>query len=294
MSHYLGIPTFATKLETIKWVVANKKELISVKKAAIKHCEPYTTSLTINKRSAFKADNSTNDTDDVIRRTIVGNTYYWMDSHEDVHVSNNFAKSIKESKGRIFHRHDHINQVTAKVGRFDKVYEESIKWSDLGVNKTGKTEAIMADSDIMRVYNESVFQQYKDGDIDQHSVGMYYVKLDVAANDPSSKEEYKNWLEVYPKLGNPEKADEAGYMFIVREARLIEISAVTNGSNSLTPTLEAKTIEALEAENKELQDELKELKGLKEEPTPVTLEEIEPLPLNSTQLLHGLLKQFKK
>jgi hypothetical protein len=66
---------------------------------------------------------------------------------------------------------------------------------------------------------------------------MQYVRMDLAVNDDEYKDEFKTWQEVYPLLGNPEEADKDGYFWAVREAKLIEVSAVLLGSNVLTPTL---------------------------------------------------------
>ncbi|HPZ10702.1 MAG TPA: hypothetical protein PL110_21610, partial [Candidatus Eremiobacteraeota bacterium] len=41
-------------------------------------------------------------------------------------------------------------------------------------------------------------------------------------------------------------ADERGYFWVVKEAKIIEGSAVVMGSNSATPTLENKEFEAVE------------------------------------------------
>ena len=182
------------------------------------------------------------DTPDVIKRTVVGNTYNWLDSHGDVHLDGTFGKSISErgEKGKIWHLHDHEQKVTAKVGKPDKVYEQTVKWTDLGIEKAGTTTAVMMDSNIMKAYNSLMFQEYKDGNIDQHSVGMYYVKLDLAVNDPEFKEEFSEWENHIDKIGNKERAEELGYFWAVKEAKLIEISAVLEGSNELTPTIEAK------------------------------------------------------
>tara|TARA_R110000796_G_scaffold182986_1_gene299474 strand:- start:192 stop:557 length:366 start_codon:yes stop_codon:yes gene_type:complete len=92
----------------------------------------------------------------------------------------------------------------------------------------------------MKEYNSKVFNEYKSGRITQHSVGMQYVKMDLAVNDEEYEEEYKVWKDNIDNLGNSEQANEKGYFWFVREAKLIEISAVLLGSNSLTPTLENK------------------------------------------------------
>jgi len=65
---------------------------------------------------------------------------------------------------------------------------------------------------------------------------MYYLIIDLAVNDPESEQEFKMWTEIFPKLGNQEAALERGYFWVIREAKLIEGSAVIAGSNSLTPT----------------------------------------------------------
>jgi len=125
------------------------------------------------------------------------------------------------------------------------VYEQEVKWSDLGVNKAGKTTVLMMDSDIKRKMNERIFDEYKDSAIDQHSVGMYYVKIFLAMN--SDEPEHAQYKETYDKyidrIGNREEVEKKGYFYAVLEAKLIEISAVLEGSNELTPTLDVKGIE---------------------------------------------------
>lgn len=235
---------FKTLKERNKYLIDNQKEIISLKKANLKVCDPYLFALKdvepiSIKAEAFSQENK--DTDDIIYRTIVGNCYLWMDSHEDVHMKNCFKASLAQKEAsRIAHLHDHIHQVTAKVGKFLEVYEDAIKWSDLGVPKDGKTQALLGYSEIQKEMNESVFRQYKNGDIDQHSVGMRYISVKFALNDKDYPEAYAEWNKVYPTLGNPEKADEIGYFYCVYEAGLIEISCVLNGSNELTPTMPVK------------------------------------------------------
>lgn len=221
------------KSELIAYLIKNKLELIDLKKSAIKYADA-TGGLVPSSGLVSKAIANAEDTPDLIHRTIVGNTYNWMDSHDDVHVDNTFAQSTKDRNGRIWHRHDHLNQLTAKVGKFSQVYEQVVNWSDLGVNKLGQTTALLGDSAIKRAYNPLIFDSYKDGEIDQHSVGMQYVKIALAVNNPDDKEGFENWNKYIGRLGNPEKAIEKGYFWPVREAKLIEISCVTEGSNELT------------------------------------------------------------
>ncbi|HKZ36113.1 MAG TPA: hypothetical protein VJ184_00580, partial [Chryseolinea sp.] len=104
------------------------------------------------------------------------------------------------------------------------------------------------DSNIIKEYNPIVFGQYLSKEVNQHSVGMVYVKLDLAVNDSEMKDEYVQWNKYINLIGNKEKAIEQGYFWAVKEAKLIEISAVLAGSNELTPTLDNKIKELLTLE----------------------------------------------
>lgn len=235
---------FQSKQEAIKYMVEHKSELIEMKKSAVKFTDAFQMSAAICDKAlgAQKAMHTStkNDTETTIERTIIGNTYNWMDSHQDVHLDGTFSKSISERKDKIFHLHDHEYKVIAKVGKPIDVYEKQVKWRDLGIDKDGSTTSLMMDSQIRKDMNNMIFNEYKDGQVDQHSVGMYYVKLDLAVNDPDYEKEYKEWVNAIDKIGNREKAEENGYFWSVKEAKLIEISAVLRGSNELTPTIEAK------------------------------------------------------
>ena len=219
----------------IKEIIEQKDALIKLKKAATKFTDGWSTP---TNGSVNKAIHKATDAD-TLAKTIVGNTYNWMDSHEDVHVKGCFSKSIKESK-KTFHLHDHEFKITSQVGDISKVYEDDLSWSTFGVGKKGKTTALLADTDIQKSYNPIIFNEYNTGKIDQHSVGMQYVKIELAVNDDEYPDEFKAWNEIFPLLGNQDVALDKGYFWIVRECKLIEISAVLMGSNSLTPTLENK------------------------------------------------------
>lgn len=214
-------------------LVQNKAQHIALKKAEIKTVKGGLSSLVKSNKGALKGiyKNDANE----LERTIVGNTYYWMDSHDDVHAKSCFLKSTKETKA--FHLHDHEFKITSKVGEPINTYEQEVAWKDLGVDKSGMTEALFMDTKVLREYNSQVFNAYKNNQINQHSVGMQYVKIDLAVNDSEYKEEFAVWQNNIDKLGNPERAEEKGFFWLVREAKLIEISAVLLGSNEITPTL---------------------------------------------------------
>lgn len=235
----IDLKDFKTKKELFNHLVKHKDEIIDIKKNAIKHADPILLSnIDGNTVKALSTEFKDDLENGIIKRSIIGNTYNWLDSHGDVHVKNTFAKSIKERGDKVKHFHDHEQKISAKVGEIEKVYEKEVKWTDLGVNKKGNTIILVADTNIEKDYNVSVYNQYLKGKIDQHSVGMYYVKIDLAINDEDYPQEKAVFDTYIDGIGNKEQAIEQGYFFAVSEAKLIEISAVTEGSNSLTPTIE--------------------------------------------------------
>jgi hypothetical protein len=217
----------------IKELIERKSELIALKKAEIKTVKGGLSALIQSNVTKGVHENGENS----LKRTIIGNTYNWMDSHDDVHAKGVFTKTIKERGNQIFHLHDHEFKLTSKIGEPLKVYEDMVAWKDLGVDKAGETQALFMDSEILKSYNERIFTEYKNGKINQHSVGMQYVKIDLAVKDEEYEEEHKIWLDNIDQIGNRELAEQKGYFWLVREAKLVEISAVLMGSNTLTPTI---------------------------------------------------------
>lgn len=229
---------------TLEEILKNKQEAINIKKTAFKHSD-------VVNNHIIKEDNENvtkmlldgEEQDNVVK--VIANTYYWLDSHGDVHVKGCFTKSIKENQGKIFHFDNHEHSFNSKVGNVKSIKEVNVNWSDLGVSKDGKTICIIGETELVEDYNCQVYDAYKNNEINQHSVGMQYVNLQIAVNQPQEVEAYKLWNEIYPLLGNPETADKLGYFWVVKEAKLKEYSCVLwQGSNSLTPTV--KDIDAVD------------------------------------------------
>lgn len=236
----INLPDFSSQKYLFDYLIKHEAEIVDLKKSEIKQADSVDFNYT-ERSETFKSAvgvSRANDTETEINRTIVGNTYLWMDSHDDVHLENIFSNSIKQkTAARINHLHDHKNQLDARIGKFSKVYEPNLAWTDLGVNRPGETQALLADSAIKSALNKKIFGMYKADEIDQHSVGMRYITVDLALNDPNSPKQYALWSSILPKMGNPERATKKGYFWAVKEAALSEISAVLNGSNEITQTL---------------------------------------------------------
>lgn len=127
-----------------------------------------------------------------------------------------------------------------------------IKRSDSGLLSLGdatknigsavESEVLKFTSRIFRHKNKARFDDYLKGEVDEHSVGMQYVKLTFALNDPEYKEDYAEFEKYIDAIYNKDEAVESGYFFPILEAKLIEGSSVVFGSNSITPTLSVKVI----------------------------------------------------
>ena len=141
-------------MDKIKDLVENKELHIAKKKSETKHCKG-SLNATLSTDTALKGLYS--NSEDKLERTIIGNTYLWMDSHDDVHAKGCFAKSIKERQNKIFHLHDHKFERTAKVGNPQSIYEKDITWKELGIAKTGNTQALHMDTEIIKSYNSQIF-----------------------------------------------------------------------------------------------------------------------------------------
>jgi hypothetical protein len=233
---------FESKEELFRELVANKKQLISLKKSVTKEADAvsYGYVENISKNNVNKAIASA-DLPNTLDVKVVINTTNFLDSHGDVHVNGIWNKSISDNK-TFLHLQEHERDFDKVISDNAKGYVQSMTWKQLGLPYEGKTEALIFESTIDRLRNGFMLKQYANGWVKNHSVGMRYVQLELAINSEADYDkEYKDlWDEYYPVIANKEVADERGYFWLVKEAKIVEGSAVVRGSNSATPTLEMK------------------------------------------------------
>lgn len=254
---------FATKEELFAELKREKKNIISLKKSVIKNADAFcygvSTIIGENKDySAIKEDmNSQNGIPDSLDVKVVINTTNFLDSHGDVHINGIWNKSIKDNK-TFLHLQEHEREFDKVISDSAKGYVKNMSWSELGLPYQGTTEALIFESKILKKRNEFMLNQYANGWVKNHSVGMRYVNMDIAINSEAEwdKDEKANWDKYYPLIANKDVADERGYFWIVTEAKIIEGSAVVMGSNSATPTLENKEQPSREKELEPSEDTL--------------------------------------
>jgi hypothetical protein len=236
----MDIPEFGTRKELFNFLVKNKETLIAQKKAVIKKgdvivLQPSIITLKdeVNKDSNYQINPGD------VRVKVIINTTNLMDSHKDVHYPGIWAKSLRENKN-IMHIQEHTMSFESIIAdRKDLLaYTKTYTFMELGFNLPGTTEALVFESLIKSERNQFMADQYRKGYVTNHSVGMQYVNLVMAINDKDYGAEYEAWEKYYPDIANKDEADNTGYFWIVKEAKVIEGSAVVIGSNYATPTIE--------------------------------------------------------
>lgn len=233
--------------ELFDFLVANKSQLISQKKEFPKRTDAVQSDVSFFYNTNGKAEKTAigNIPADAssIRAKFVANTALWFDSQRDVLLPDCWKKTIKDGNGRL-HLRDHIFEEEAEVGDVVNIFSQDISLVELGLNRTGLTQSLIYESDVIKEYNERVFNKYRKGKINQHSISLSYVKIFLAVNDEDYKEEFATWNKYINQIINRNDAEDVGYFWAVPEIKLIEASAVLLGANILTPTLSVNSTDS--------------------------------------------------
>jgi len=237
----LNIPEFKEKKELFDFLIENKATLEAQKKAETKHADSFSYSLHYfdKQTKSFKAEpNNEPENGEELKVRVVINTTKILDSHFDVHIDGLWKKSLSENKNILFLQEHEM--------KFDKIisdqseikaFVQNYTWNQLGFDYQGSTQALVFDATINKSRNEFMFKQYAKGFVKNHSVGMRYVQIVMAIDNPDYGAEFEAWEKYYPMIVNQEDADNRGYFWAVKEAKIIEGSAVLLGSNIATPTI---------------------------------------------------------
>lgn len=237
---------FDTKEKLFAHLKANKAMLLAEKKATIKQADAvsfvgqsfeYTHGETTTKAEVVTLADPTGP----IKVTSVINTTNILDSHGDVHIPGIWKRSLANTKQHWLIKEHNFN--------FDNVISDNvtatartIKWSALGFDWDGSTQALIFESEITPTDKTGMYERYKLGKVPNHSVGMRYVKIEMAINSEQRgyEDEKAVWDKYIDQIVNKEDAEAQGYFWVVTEAQVIEGSAVLRGSNYTTPTISVK------------------------------------------------------
>lgn len=230
--------------ELFDWLIANKSTIIAQKKYEVKRGDAvsYLNSIETDKGRTVKANTPISESKTELEVVSVINTTNWLDSHKDVHIDGIWKKSLQEN-ATPYLLQEHSMTFTGIISDEVKAYTKRISWRSLGMDQDGYTEALVFESKIQKDRNPYMFDQYRLGRVKQHSVGMRYVKIEMAINDEDYPSYKAVWDKYIDKIANKEEAEAEGYFWAVTEAKAVEGSAVPLGSNRMTPTRSVKNIE---------------------------------------------------
>ena len=246
----MEMPSFQNKTERTKWLIENKQKLIDQKKMQIKHADALFIPMVVPTTKTQKASEDATE----INVKVVINTTNILDSHSDVHVKGIWDKSIRERKN-FYLLQEHKNTFDGVISEDVKAYVEEASFKQLGFNLDGSTQMLVFEATIKEDTNPKMFKRYKEGLVKEHSVGMQYVKLIFAINDEEAGAEFEAWEKYLPEIANKQDAIEKGFFWVVKEAKVLEGSAVLMGSNSITPTLEVKEFQPSQGTEKNIKNE---------------------------------------
>lgn len=241
---------FVTQKELFRFLKENKSEIIAQKKMATKYADPFFfyPMVSNDKDSVIKAEPLDPESISTLKMDLAINTSNLMDSHSDVHIPGLWNKSLKERKD-VYLLQEHAMKFDSIITDDVKASAKMMEWKDLGADYEGKTQVLLFKVNVGKDRNPFMFEQYAKGYVKNHSVGMRYVKLELAMNSDSKWDEDEKavWDKYIDEIVNKEVAEAQGYFWAVTEAKVIEGSAVPVGSNTITPTINIEGKEAAES-----------------------------------------------
>jgi hypothetical protein len=240
-----------TREEEILSVWKNRELIISKKTNAIKYADVTVIKSNISHLIDKDVNQTTKEANvevqvvdpTVLRAKLVINTTNLIDSHMDCHIPSIWKKSLQETKQLLLlqeHEMEFEKIIADSLNDEFKAYTKTLTFNELGYDYTGFTEALIFDVQIKKEVNEFMFNLYLKNRVNQHSVGMRYIKIFmcVDSTEPMYSSEKANWDKYYLLVANKDVADTKGYFWAVTEAKVIEGSAVVKGSNECTPVME--------------------------------------------------------
>jgi hypothetical protein len=232
---------FTDKMDLTRFI---KKNIEDIQKAKlIEYKNNANKAIDINHLEANFTPKIEDITGDIIEVKALINSTNLIDSHTDLHTFKTWNKSAKEAK-TTYALQEHQNKFTHVMSRKALNTNEVMNFKDFGLSDMDFTANISTFT-LSRKDNPFMFDQYAQGKVTNHSVGMLYVmgKIELAYYDEDSEKNMDFFEKAKAQAINPEVADEYGYFWVVSEAVKREGSAVVFGSNPITPTLEVKNYE---------------------------------------------------
>jgi hypothetical protein len=244
------IPEFKSQKELFAYLIANKDEIIRDKKSLVIKSDTMSAGPITHDNEGMQVKAMGNDGFQVKEGSlivdVIANLSNFCDSYMDVMLPDSWAKSIKEKGANIPFLHDHKWDVMAKIAKTLAVYAMNVTMKELGIKSDVKeAQALIFKGELRPDINDKMYNFYRNGMVNQHSIGLQYMQIELAINDPDEKEAYKVWNKYFSGIINKDYVEKKGYFWAVKEAKIYENSAVLYGANEMTPTLstEEKSLE---------------------------------------------------
>lgn len=174
---------------------------------------------------------------DLAKKIVTGiyNTFQFLDSDYDVLLPGCSAKSIgdrgPDSSSVVKIKHLLFHDWTKLPGKIQTLQEKTVTVNSKKVQGI-YFETKMSDT----TDGTDTLINYQDGIYDNHSIGFQYMDGQWIDNEADG------WQQAVDKLLNPQKAIDAGFMYLWKEIKLFEGSTVAFGANELTPYLGVKDL----------------------------------------------------
>lgn len=228
--------------DRIRYIKDNKQKLAEEKIAALKAADAVSFCRVYHngRRDATKSEGDGQPTSDTLDVEVVINTTGLLDSHDDVHIAGLWDEDLAKHRNRLVYLlQEHDRDFDKVISDEVEVSVETRSWQELGAPFDGDTQALVFKAKVRRERNKFMFEQYLNGWVRNHSVGMRYIDLELCVNSEEKyySDEKEAWDKYIDQVANREEAEELGYFWAVTKAELVEGSAVLMGSNWVTPTL---------------------------------------------------------
>lgn len=238
----ITLPKNLTKKQLFEYLRDNERDLIETKCAFPIAGEPCSIGIVTPDAGiatkAVSAETKAALLPDSIVVDAVANLACWYDMHGDVMLPDSWKKSIAERGKRMVWLKNHSWDITSKIAKVLDVYAADMDLKALGIKSDIKTaQALIFQGEFNPKYDDTMYNKYAAGMVDQHSIGLQYIQMELGINDPEDKPHYKVWEKYLPMVINKSDAMARGYLWAIKEAKIIENSAVLFGANEITPTI---------------------------------------------------------
>lgn len=232
--------SYNNKEELFKALKENKQLIVDSKKSKIYQGIEKGLSLKTKQESIVK-------TLDTIKDINIDSNYYYfvvnssniLDTHMDVHLDENWEKTIKEQQGKVYLVFDHELKRDEIIAMKEDIemFTAYIPFSSLGYDYEGQSYCLIYKVKRDKIVNSQAKEWLEKGYSFEASVRMQYMDIVMCldSDHEDDKKEKENFDKYYPEISNKKEFENIYYFWGVKQARNVyESSLVMFGSNHVT------------------------------------------------------------